>query len=111
MKLRFSDQVIIHILEQSIIYHCACPAQICKAINGQRALYNYQKNCLNSTDTDKTVHQLIADTVESTHAQLEQCLEQILLLEGWDMTTYQMPELMQKKLLCDFEDRLNNASF
>lgn len=106
MKLRFSDQVITHILEQSIIYTCACPAQVCKAINEQRALYNYQKSCLNRTETDKAVHQSIAETVETTHALLEQCLEHILLLEGWDMETYQMPESMQKKLLCEFEDSL-----
>lgn len=109
MQLRFSDQVITLILEQSIIYTCACPAQVCKAINEQRALYKYQQNCLNLTDTDLAVHQLIAETVEATHAQLEKCLEQILLLEGWDMETYQMPEAMQKKLLCEFEDSLNDS--
>ena len=108
MKLRFSDQTITYILEQSIVYSCACPAQVCKAINEQRALHKYQLNCLNLTDTDKIVHQLISDTVESTHAQLEHCLEQILLLEEWDMETYQMPEAMQKKLLCDFENSLGS---
>lgn len=106
MKLRFSDQVITHILEQSIIYTCACPAQVCKVINEQRALYNYQKNCLNRTETDKAVHQSIAETVETTHTLLEQCLEHILHLEGWDMETYQMPKSMQKKLLYEFEDSL-----
>lgn len=106
MKLRFSDDEITHILQQSIIYTCACPSQVCKAINEQRALYRYQAGCLNLTDTDKAVHQLISDTVELTHAQLEECLEQILLMEGWDMETYQMPEAMQKKLLCEFESSL-----
>lgn len=109
MKLRFSDQVITYILEQSIIYTCACPAQVCKAINEQRALYNYQQQCLNLTDTDKAVHETISKTVAITHAHLEQCLEDVLRLEGWDMETYQMPESMQKKLLCEFEDSLNDS--
>lgn len=104
MELRFSVEIITHILEQSIIYSCACPAQVCKVINEQRALYKYQQRCLNLADIDKAVHQLISDTVKLTHAQLEQCLEQILLLEGWDMQTYQMPESMQKKLICEFEN-------
>jgi hypothetical protein len=103
MKQRFSDQTVTYILEQSIVYTCACPAQVCKAINEQRALYRYQETCLNLTDTDKAVHRSIAETVKITHAHLEHCLEQVLLLEGWDMETYQMPESMQKKLLCDFE--------
>lgn len=110
MKLRFTNQEITSILEQAIIYTCACPAQVCKAINEQRALYRYQENCLDLTDTDKAVHQLISDTVTATHAQLEYCLEQILLLEGWDMETYQMPKSMQKKLLSEIENTLDSAT-
>lgn len=110
MKFRFTNQEITFILEQAIIYTCACPAQICKAINEQRALYKYQQNCLNVTDTDRAVHQLISETVISTHAQLEHCLEQILLLEGWDMETYQMPKAMQKKLLSEIETTLDNTT-
>ncbi len=106
MNIRFSNEVITHILQQSLVYTCACPAQVCKAINEQRALFNYQKQCLNLTDTDKAVHQVIAATVENTHAQLEQCLEDILRLEGWNMDTYQMPEAMQKRLISEFEDSL-----
>jgi hypothetical protein len=104
MKLQFSNDVITHILEQSIIYTCACPAQICKAINEQRALFAYQQKCLNLTDTDKSVHETIAKAVETVHAELESCLEAVLQLEGWDMATYQMPDNLQKKLLCELED-------
>ncbi len=106
MKIQFSNEIITLILEQSILHTCACPAQICKAINQQRELFNYQQGCLNLTDIDKAVHQAIAETVGHIHAQLEKCLEKILILEGWDMETYQMPEAMQKKLLRVFEDSL-----
>ncbi len=106
MKMRFSDKIITHIIEQSIIYTCACPAQVCKAINKQRALFQYQQQCLNLTDTDKAVHREISDTVRKTHEQLEHCLEAVLRLEGWDMETYQMPEAMQKRLMCQFEESL-----
>lgn len=110
MKTRFSDQTISLILQQSTAYTCACPAQICKAINEQRRLFQYQAKCLNLTDTDKAVHQLIANTSEITHAELENCLEQVLILEGWNMETYQMPESLKQKLWCEFENTLNSPT-
>lgn len=103
MNIRFSNEIITHILDQSLIYTCACPAQVCRTINEQRRLFNYKKQCLNLTDTDKAVHQAIANTVANTHAQLEQCLDEVLRLEGWNMDTYQMPEGMRKKLISEFD--------
>lgn len=102
MKTQFSQEVINHILEQSLIYQCACPGQVCKSINEQRDLYAYQEGCLNLTDTDRAVHVRIADAVVLCHAEMERCLEAILLLEGWDMTTYEMPEGLKKQILQQF---------
>lgn len=109
MNTRFSNEVIAHIKGQSIIYTCACPAQICKVINESRALFTYQQQCLNLTDTDKAVHQAIAKTAESIHVLLEQCLEDILQLEGWDMETYQLPESMLKKLMSEFSEEMGDG--
>ncbi len=102
MEMRFSQEVITHILEQSLIYQCACPAQVCKNINEQRALYTYQENCLNLTDTDRAVHLSIADAVVRCHAEMEKCLGDILHLEGWDTTTYEMPETLKSRILQQF---------
>lgn len=99
MKMQFSPEIITHILEQSLFYQCACPAQVCKNINEQRALYAYQQNCINTTDTDRAVHYCIADAVTHSHAVMEACLESILRLEGWDTTTYEMPEVLKRKIL------------
>jgi hypothetical protein len=106
MQIQFSDETITHIIEQSIIYTCACPAQICKAINTHRALFNYQQQCLNATNTDKAVHQAIATAAATIHAQLEECLEKVLRLGGWDMQTFQMPEAMKKRLLDELDNSL-----
>ena len=95
----FSQQALTTILDQSIMYQCACPAQVCALVNQLRALYDYQANCLNSTDTDRAVHQHIADTVSASHAQVEKCLEDILRLENWDMQTYAMPEPLKARIL------------
>jgi hypothetical protein len=103
MLLFFSNQILTHILEQSMLLHCACPAQLCKAINEQRALYGYQEHCINNNETDKAVHQRIAETLRATHAQLEQCLYDILRLEKWDLETYDMPDELRDKLLSEFD--------
>ncbi len=107
MKQRFSDEVITSILDQSSIYTCACPAQVCKAIMDQRILYKYQEGCIDRDDTDRAVHQSIATSVARTHAELESCLEHILLLEGWDMEHYIMPESLQQRMLRVTEEQLN----
>ncbi len=99
MEMRFSNEVITKILDQSMIYQCACPAQVCRSINELRSLFAYQAGCLNLTDTDKAVHQRIVEAVKSGHAEMEKCLEDILRIEGWDMNTYQMPEALMNRIL------------
>lgn len=95
---KFSDVQIIRILEQAAIYACACPAQVCKAINQQRGLFNYQARCINSSDTDLAVHRRIAEATRRTHAELETCLQDVLDMEGWDMATLTMPTGLAKRL-------------
>lgn len=96
MQTKFSDAQLSHILDQSLIYQCACPAQVAKHLIGLRDLHDYQKNCLNQTDTDKAVHQRIAADAERAHRTLEECLHEVLLLEEWDMQTLTMPASLQK---------------
>ncbi|MBW8078842.1 MAG: hypothetical protein HKM01_08120 [Gallionella sp.] len=96
MKSKFSDSQLSHIIDQSLIYQCACPAQVAKHIIGLRDLHDYQKNCINQTGTDKAVHQRIAADAERAHAALEECLREVLCLEEWDMQTLNMPASLQK---------------
>ena len=103
LEKQFSAAQLAHILEQSVIYACACPAQVCKTIFQQRELFAYQSNCLNSTHTDAAVHQTIADCIRRTHVELEICLVDVLKLEGWDMVTLDMPAALQKRILKDFD--------
>jgi hypothetical protein len=102
MEMLFSPAIIASILEQSLIYQCACPAQICKNINEQRALYEYQQSCINTTDTDCAVHKCIAEAAIKSHAIMEACLDSVLHLEGWNTTTYEMPEILKRKILQQF---------
>ncbi|MEQ1532616.1 MAG: hypothetical protein HOO97_01780 [Sideroxydans sp.] len=96
MKSQFTDTQLSHILDQSLIYQCACPAQVAKHIIGLRDLFAYQQGCLNQTDTDVAVHQRIATDAQRAHAALEECLHAVLVLEQWDMPTLRMPASLQK---------------
>ena len=96
MKSQFSDQQLSHIIDQSLIYQCACPAQVAKHLIGLRDLYEYQQNCINQTATDKAVHERIATDARRAHAALEECLREVLLIEQWDMETLAMPASLQK---------------
>jgi hypothetical protein len=98
LKTQFSDTQLSHILDQSLIYQCACPAQVAKHIIGLRDLFAYQESCLNQTDTDAFVHQRIAADAQRAHAALEECLHAVLVLEKWDLQTLTMPASLQKAL-------------
>ncbi len=99
MQFQFTNEQLSKILDQSIVYQCACPAQVCKSLNELRALHAYQAACLNKTETDKAVHQRISIAAELCHVAMEQCLAEVLVLEGWDMQTLEMPEALQKTML------------
>lgn len=107
LNMKFTPAELSRILEQAAIYDCACPAQICKQLGSLRALFDYQAHCLNLTDTDEKVHQRIALATSIAHAEMERCLEDVLHLEGWNRTTLEMPESLQKRLLaavCGLDD-------
>jgi hypothetical protein len=57
-----------------------------------RELYRYQLNCLEDSKNVSAVHQTIADSTIVAHAELQDCLSRVLVLEGWDRTTLSMPE-------------------
>lgn len=96
MLIRYPQEVLIKIVEQAMVYQCACPAQVCKAIRQVRELHTYQQQCLLRSDTDRAVHQRIAAACERNHAELEQCLDDVLRMEGWDLTTFAMPPGLNK---------------
>ncbi len=96
METRFTDGELSRVIDQSLIFQCACPAQVAKHILGLRDLHAYQRECLGATDTDAAVHRRIAADAEAAHGLLEGCLEAVLHLEGWDLETLEMPLSLQK---------------
>lgn len=97
MQPRYPREALRKIIEQAMIYQCACPAQICKAIGQMRELHKYQQECLVDQNTDRLVHERIALAAEKAHAELEQCLADVLRLEGWNVETLEMPADLAKR--------------
>ena len=97
MKELFNAAQISKVIDQALVYQCACPAQVCRAIFELRDLYEYQMNCVSDSVNDALVHQTIAAATEKSHEAMEECLRKVLEIEGWDQTTFTMPQALKKK--------------
>lgn len=97
LNQKFSSAQVTKIMNESLDYQCACPAQVCGAIMDLRELYEYQANCLKDSKTDHRMHESIAMGAATAHAALEVCLKDILDMEGWDPILLNLPESLKGK--------------
>lgn len=99
MKLekRFTEADLSKIVEEATIYMCACPAQVAEQIRKLRNLVRYQEECDSQMDTDSVVHKTIAKAGLQALKIMEDCMDEVLTLEGWDRTTLTMPEGLRKR--------------
>ena len=104
LDYQFSDEQLEKIKNQGLIYTCVCPSQVSEQILSLRLLLKYQAQCQEEVD-ERTIdtHNLIVDASVKAHEIMEKCLHDILISEGWDLQTLQMPqylrEIIVKKLL------------
>jgi len=96
---RFTQAELGSVIEQALIYMCACPAQVAQAILKLRELYRYQLHCSGKPESDFAVHALIAQSTIQSHAIMQDCMEKIIVMEGWDRATLTMPEGLRKRQL------------
>ena len=97
MKEKYNASQVSKVIDQALVYQCACPAQVCRAIFELRELHEYQMNCANDSANDELVHRTIAQATEKAHELMEDCLTSILDIEGWDKGSLAMPEALKKK--------------
>lgn len=88
---QFSDEQLRRILEEALIYTCACPAQVAEQLLKLRNLYAYQRDCVTQGTQLAPTHQRIMVSTRLAHAELEVCMRDVLTLEGWDMDSLTMP--------------------
>ena len=91
---RFTALQLAIINNQAALYNCACPVHISMQITNLRKLFDYQKTCIDmpaESGAHIEVHQRIAEVTKQAHQLMEQCLDDILDLEGWDREKLEMP--------------------
>jgi hypothetical protein len=96
---RFTEAELGKVIEQSMIYMCACPAQVADAVRKLRQLHQYQMRCVQDPQNDLAVHTAIARSTALSHSILQDCLEEVIVLEGWDRATLEMPEGLRRRQL------------
>lgn len=97
MKTLFADADLARVIDQSLMYQCACPAQVAATVVELRDLHHYQSRCADDSDNDRKVHDAIAAAALEAHARLERCLREVLELEGWDLDSMTMPEALKRR--------------
>ncbi len=97
LQKNFSDADLLKIIDEATVYMCACPAQVAVELRRLRELYRYQLSCEQEPDSDQTVHQTIAAATLQAHELMEQCMNRVLEIEGWDRSTLKMPEGLRRK--------------
>lgn len=100
---RYTDEELDFIMEQGLIYMCACPAQVAEAMRKLRGLLRYQYVCLNDPTNDLPVHAAIARSTIEAHETMQQCLDAVIALEQWDRRTLQMPEGLRKRQMRELD--------
>lgn len=98
MKKRFSDSDVKKIVESAMVYQCACPAQVAELLLELRRVEAYESGCLEkANDHLSKTHIAIRDAVADVHERMENCLDEVLEIEGWDRNTMEMPENLRSQ--------------
>lgn len=96
LQRRFTDKELERIVDEAAIYMCACPGQVANQVRQLRQVIRYQRDCLSDGKTLSLVHQTIEASSLVAHTALEDCLEKVLEIEGWDRETLKMPADLRK---------------
>lgn len=96
LQQRFSDEQLHQIVEEASIYMCACPGQVANELRQLRHLIRYQRDCITEGKTPSLVHQTIEAASQEAHAVMENCLDRVLEIEGWDRATLKIPAGLRK---------------
>ncbi|MGZ8227833.1 MAG: hypothetical protein ACXW0Q_12560 [Methylovulum sp.] len=99
---KFTALQLAIINDQAALYTCACPVHLSLQITNLRKLFDYQKMCmemdtLSESNMEMQVHQRIAEVAKQAHQLIEQCLDDVLDMEGWDRTKLEMPTTGNRK--------------
>ena len=101
LENKFTALQLALINNQATLYTCACPVHISMQITNLRKLFDYQNTCMDmpaESDVHIKVHQRIAEVTKQAHQLMEQCLDEILDMEGWDRTSLEIPVCLRTRV-------------
>jgi hypothetical protein len=101
LENKFTALQLAIINNQAALYNCACPVHISMQITNLRKLFDYQKTCIDlpsENDVHIKVHERIAEVTKQAHQLMEQCLDEILDMEGWDRAKLEMPPGLRTRI-------------
>jgi hypothetical protein len=94
---RYTDAELVSIIEQGLIYMCACPAQVADGLRKLRSLLRYQQQCSADSANNAMVHAAIAKSTVQAHHIMQDCLDTVIALEKWDRATLKMPDGLRER--------------
>lgn len=97
MQKKFSDEELRTIIDQAVTYRCACPSQVAELLLKSRSVHDYEQRCLTEENNLPETHHAISKAVAEAHVLYEECLDQVLDIEGWDKASLVMPEGLRQK--------------
>lgn len=100
---KFTALQLAIINDQAALYTCACPVHVSLQIANLRKLFEYEKDCMaretsSEDNIQLQVHRRIAKATKQAHQLMEQCLDEVLDLEGWDRAKMEMPVGIRKRV-------------
>lgn len=101
----FSDRELEQIIDEGMVYMCACPALVADSLRKVRELYRYQLNCLsdgNNVARGAPDHR--PGRALRYSCALNECLEKVLEIEQWDRATLTMPEGLRARQQSEMDD-------
>jgi hypothetical protein len=100
----FSSTELESVIDQAMIYQCACPAQVARLMLALREVHRYEAGCLQRQDAYLAqTHRLIAEATEKAHAIMEQCLQEVMQIEGWQREGLIMPDTLREHQLTELD--------
>ncbi|MEQ1620689.1 MAG: hypothetical protein ABL919_04730 [Methylococcales bacterium] len=106
LDTKYSHAQLDRIRDQGAIFMCACPSQVSLQITHLRKLFEYQRQCVRSDESyiNSETHRLIAKATADAHKIMEDCMEEILIREAWNLETLEMPANLRELMLKVAED-------
>lgn len=78
----FSRHRLAELSRASSTLKCECPQHLAEILIGLRAFERYSQQCINQSETDRDIHQMLATRSGQARAHLEGALAELLAAEG-----------------------------